>query len=111
MKVLTPFVLVVSLMFANIANANVILSLETAQEYDLPGNVVSVTLMIDELGDYVPLSLSSFDIDITFDSTVFSFAGYSLFNELGNLDAAEALDFSWEEYLPVVLLMSQNLAY
>jgi hypothetical protein len=92
MKVLIRLVIGASLMFASIANANVILSLDTTQTYAHPGDIVSVTVMIDGLGDFVPLSLSAYDIWIEFDTSVLSFIGYSLFDNLGGV--ADSEDYS-----------------
>ncbi|REL28082.1 hypothetical protein DXX93_16945 [Thalassotalea euphylliae] len=93
-KVVTPLVLILNFMFASMAQANVILSLDTAPQDAALGDTVSVNLSIDGLGDGVPLSLSSFDINIAFDTSALSFAGYNLFDGLGDLSLFEAEDFS-----------------
>jgi hypothetical protein len=96
MKVVNRLVLAVSFMFASVANS-AILSLTPNTQTALPGSSVSVTVMIDGLGDGVALSLSSYDIWIGFDTSVLSFTGYSLFDELGGV--ADADDFSWGDAL------------
>lgn len=94
-KVVTRLMLIISLMYTSVASANVILTLDTAAEDALLGDVVSVDLTIAGLGDGVPLSLSSFDIYIGFDNSALSFAGYNLFDGLGDLTFFEADDFSF----------------
>ncbi|MBU3002046.1 PEP-CTERM sorting domain-containing protein [Paraglaciecola arctica] len=103
MKVVNRLVLAVSFMFASMANADVILSLEPSTQTANSGDMVSVSVMIDGLGDGVPLSLGGFDIDVIFDTSVLSFAGYSLSDELGDVGAFEALDLSGGEYFPSVV--------
>ncbi|MFD2167160.1 cohesin domain-containing protein [Thalassotalea euphylliae] len=94
-KVVFPLLLMFSLLFANVSKANVILTLDTPAQDAALGDLVAVSLMIDGLGDGVPLSLSSFDVNIAFDSSSLSFAGYNLFGGLGNLDFFEAFDTSF----------------
>lgn len=83
MKVVNRLVLAVSFMFASIANANVILSLDPVNQDAVIGEQVSVNVMISELGNFEALSLATYDIDVEFDSSALSFVGYNLFNELG----------------------------
>ncbi|MBL4765377.1 MAG: hypothetical protein JKX67_08905 [Colwellia sp.] len=97
-KVVARLVLVMTFMFASIANANVILSLDPGTQDSVIGDLVSVSVMIDGLGDGVPLSLASFDIDVAFDTSALTFMGYSLFDNLGVVDFFEADDFSMGEY-------------
>lgn len=108
MNVLTRLVIAVSLMFASIVNANVILSVDPAtQVFSSKDDVVSVTVMIDDLGDFLPLSLSSFDFDLVYDTDVLSFTGYNLFDSLGDIVAFEASDFSLGEYAPGFVNISE----
>jgi len=97
-KVVTPFVFVISLMFANMANANVILSLDPDMQDASLGDLVSVNLMIDGLGDGVPLSLAAFDINVAFDDSALSFAGYNMFDHLGvaSTDPFDFLADAWD---------------
>ena len=110
-KVVTNFVFAVCFIFTSIANANVILSLDPATQTTDTGDIVSVTVMIDGLGDYVPLSLASFNLDVVFDTSALSFTGYSLFDELGVVDffdpLADAEDWSWGEYAPGVVNLAE----
>lgn len=94
-KVVTRLIFAISFMFTSMVNANVILSLDPTTQASHQGDTVSVTLMIDGLGDFNPLSLSFFDINIEFDTSALSFAGYNLFNDLGDVGFFEALDFSF----------------
>jgi len=94
-KIFSRFVLAISLMFASIANANVILSLDPVTQPSTPGDIISVTIMIDGLGDFEASSLGGFNLDILFDASILSFTSYSLFDSLGDVDLLEADDFSW----------------
>lgn len=105
MKVVNRLVLAVSFMFASIAHANVILSLDPATQTTNTGDLVTVSVMIDGLGDGVPLSLSAFDLDIEFDSSALSFVGYGLFDELGGV--IDGIDLSWGEYIPGVINIAE----
>jgi hypothetical protein len=93
MKLVTRIVFAVSFMFASVANANVILSLDPVDQEANIGEMVAVNVMISGLGDGVPLSLATFDIDVAFDTSALSFAGYNLGSELG-ADFFASDDFS-----------------
>ena len=93
-KVAIPFVLVIGFMFASMANSTIIVSLDTPAQNHTIGDLVSVNLMVDGLGHGVPLSLSSFDINVAFDMSALSFAGYNLFDDLGDVNFFQALDSS-----------------
>jgi hypothetical protein len=105
MKVVNRLVLAVSFMFASLANANVILSLDPATQSSPGGELISVTLRIDGLGDGVPLSLAAYDMDIEFDSSALSFAGYGMFDGLGG--PLDADDLSWGEYAPGIINVAE----
>jgi hypothetical protein len=83
MKVVNRLVLAVSFLFASIANANVILSLDPVNQDAVIGDLLSVNVMISGLGNGEALSLGTFDIDVAFDTSALSFAGYNLGSELG----------------------------
>jgi hypothetical protein len=93
MKILVNLAFAVSFMFATSASANTItLSLEQSEPFANTGDLVSVSVMIDGLGNYDVPSVGSFLIDVVFDTEVLSFSGYSLSNYLG--DAADVDDYS-----------------
>lgn len=94
-KLVAPFIFIISFMFTSITSANVILSLDPTTQNATLGETLSVNLMIDGLGDGVPLSLSSFDIDLAFDNSALSFTGYNLFDGLGDIDLFGAIDSSF----------------
>jgi hypothetical protein len=96
MKVVNRLILAVSFMFASMANANIILSLDPSTQNSTSGGNVSVTVMVDGLGDLVPLSLASFDFNLEYDVSILSFTGYTLFDGLGDV-GLEADDFSLGE--------------
>lgn len=93
-KVFIPFVLIFGFMFTNTAKATLILSLDTPTQQHRLGDLVSVKIMVDGLGDGIGLSLGAFDINIAFDMSALSFAGYNLFDDLGDLNFFEAVDDS-----------------
>jgi hypothetical protein len=87
------------LSMATLAGA-VTLSLEPSTSTAKAGDTVSLDLMISGLGDYASDSLGDFDLEIMFDSAVFSFGGYSLAGYLGDPNWFEAIDYSFGEYVP-----------
>jgi len=105
MKVLARLLLGASFMFASIANANVILSLDPTTQTSPGGELISVTLRVDGLGDGVPLSLAAYDIYMEFDASALSFAGYNLFGDLGG--AADADDLSFGEFAPGLINIAE----
>lgn len=64
------------------------------------GDTVDVDLFISGLGDYAAPSLSTFDLDITYDPTILAFDHYLLGPYLGDISNGEALDWSWGETIP-----------
>lgn len=99
MKLLKSLVLVVSLAFANVSNASLMLWLDPDVQPGSTGDDITLTLMAGGLGDGVAPSLGAFDLDILFDSSVLSFTGYTLFDDLGLL-GVDAIDVSIGEYAP-----------
>lgn len=91
MKIVTRLVIAISFMFTSIANADVILSITPSTQEANPGSSVSVTVMIDGLGDGIIQSLSAFDLLVEFDPSVLSFTGYNLFEDLGVVDPSDPL--------------------
>ncbi|MEJ2693424.1 MAG: hypothetical protein P8166_10310 [Candidatus Thiodiazotropha sp.] len=87
------------LSMATLAGA-VTLSLEPSASTAKVGDTVSLDLMISGLGDYIGDSLGDFDLEVMFDSSVFSFDGYSLADYLGDPGWFEAVDYSFGEYAP-----------
>ena len=103
MRIIKSLVFTVALMFGSVAvaNANIMLWLDPSVQSPVSaGDDISLKIMISGLGDNSPLSLGAFDLDVSFDSSVLSFSGYTLFDELGNVGLFEADDFSFGEYAP-----------
>ena len=73
----------------------------------LVGDQANVDLVISGLGDYSPDSLSTFDLDISYDSTILSFTDYVLGTYLGDISFGEAQDLSWGEYSSGVINISE----
>lgn len=86
---------VYALILAVLANhaVAVTLSLQPASQTAMPGDTVTLNLVIDGLGDFAPDSLAAFDIDIAYDTSVLTFVDYTLGPGLGALPT-EAVDFS-----------------
>jgi hypothetical protein len=73
----------------------IVLGLEPASQNAVPGDPVSLDLVVSGLGAGGPDSLGDFDIDIFFDTSALSFTGYSLGAGLGDIGLFEAIDFSF----------------
>jgi hypothetical protein len=58
------------------------------------GDLISLDLVISDLGNFGPDSLGAFDISVGFDASALSFTGYSLGGFLGNVGLSEAIDAS-----------------
>ena len=99
MRIVKSLVFTVALFFGSVANANIMVWLDPAVQTDVAaGDDISLKLMISGLGNYAPVSLGGFDVDIYFDPSVLSFTDYNLFGDLGDLGLFEADDFSLGEY-------------
>ncbi len=72
----------------------VTLSLEPSVQTAMPGDTVTLDLVIDDLGDLFTPSLGDFDIDIAYDTSALSLSSFSLGSFLGNIGLGEAIDFS-----------------
>ncbi|MGB1262872.1 MAG: PEP-CTERM sorting domain-containing protein [Cognaticolwellia sp.] len=107
MKLLKSLVLATSLLFSQMSSASLMLWLDPDIQPGVTGDDITLTLMAGGLDDEAPLSLGAFDLDILFDSSVLSFTGYTLFDELGFIDFFEAGDFSLGEYAPGVVGISE----
>jgi len=100
MKILKSLVFTLSLLYASVSSAGLMLWLDPVfQVTSGTGDDVSVMLMAGGLGDKAPLSLSAFDLDIHFDPSVLSFTSYTFFDGLGDLGLFEAEDYSFGEWL------------
>jgi hypothetical protein len=84
----------ISSVLATSANAAVILSFMPSSQEAATGDSVSMDLMISGLGDGVPDSLGTFDLDIGYDANRLTLSSYALGNSLGDANLGEALDFS-----------------
>ena len=109
MNISTRLVFVIGFTFASIVNvnANVILSLDPPAQTSYSSDIVSVSIIIADLGHLVPLSLSAFDLNIEFDPSVLSYTGYSLFDQLGDVGFFDAEDFSLGEDSPGFVNISE----
>ncbi|WP_239186664.1 cohesin domain-containing protein [Candidatus Nitrotoga sp. HW29] len=76
------------------AVGGVILNLSPASQTALPGDNISLDLIISGLNAGGAPSLGDFDLDIAFDTTKLSFISYSLSSFLGVISSTEADNFS-----------------
>ena len=84
MKKITRFFTgLVFLALAHQAGA-VTLSLSPSTQTASTGDLISLDLVIDGLGDYAPDSLGAFDVDLTYDTNVLTFLDYTLGTSLGD---------------------------
>lgn len=90
--ILAIYGLVLSMM-SPMAVGGVILNLSPSSQTALPGDNISLDLIISGLNAGGAPSLGDFDLDIAFDITKLSFTGYSLGSFLGVI-SSEADDFS-----------------
>jgi hypothetical protein len=71
-----------------------LLSLQPDTSVASNGDTVSFQLLVSGLGDFGPDSLGAFDLSVSYDAAVLSFADYSLGHFLGDLAGFTALDVS-----------------
>ena len=91
--ILAIYGLVLSMM-SPMAVGGVILNLSPSSQTALPGDNISLDLIISGLNAGGTPSLGDFDLDIAFDITKLTFTGYSLGSFLGVISSAEAYDYS-----------------
>lgn len=83
-----------ALLFLSGQSQAVVLSLNPSLTLADNGDVVSLDLVISELGESGAPSLGDFDINFAYDISVISFNGYVLGDQLGDLNLFEADDWS-----------------
>lgn len=81
-------------MMSTLAAGGVILKLSPTSQTALPGDNISLDLIISGLNAGGAPSLGDFDLNIAFDITKLSFTSYSLGSFLGVISSFEADDFS-----------------
>ena len=98
-RLIILFVTFLMLVFCNAAVSQAVtLGFNQISQDVLVGDSVDVELVISGLGDYSPDSLSTFDLDVSFDSTKLNFTGYTFGTYLGDIFLGEAVDLSLGEY-------------
>ena len=107
-KLIVLFVAFLMLVFCNVTVSQAV-TLGFGPDFQevLVGNTVDVDLVISGLGDGIAPSLSTFDLDISYDSTILSFTDYALGTCLGDILSGEALDWSLGEYPSGVINISE----
>lgn len=94
MKLLKSLLLATSLLYASVSSASLMIWLAPSFQLGSTGDDVTLTLMAGGLGVGEAPSLAAFDLDVIFDPTVLSFTGYTLADNLGDVDLFEAVDLS-----------------
>lgn len=82
------------LLFATNASAAVVLSAVPGFTDAMPGDSVTIDIVISGLGAGGPDSLGDFDLDVVYDSTALSVTGFTLTSLLGDFGLGEAADLS-----------------
>ena len=80
---------------------------EPASQIVPVGESVSIDLVISGLGDYSEPSLSTFDLNITYDTAILDFTDYTLGSCLGDILFGEAWDLSWGETAPGTINLAE----
>lgn len=95
MKVLKSMLLGCVLLFAAQAKAGVILSAVPGYTDAMPGDTVTIDIVVSGLTVGAADSLGDFDLDILYDPAALSVSSYSLTGLLGDPGLGEAIDFSF----------------
>ena len=93
--------------FFSISALAITIGFEPASQIVPVGELVSVDLVISGLGDYSEPSLGSFDLNITYDTAILDFTGYTLGSYLGDISLWEAVDDSWGETTPGTINLAE----
>jgi len=93
--------------FFSISALAITIGFEPVSQIVPVGEPVSVDLVISGLGDYSEPSLGSFDLNITYDTAILDFTGYTLGSYLGDISLWEAVDDSWGETTPGTINLAE----
>jgi len=93
--------------FFSLSALAITIGFEPASQIVPVGELVSVDLVISGLGDYSEPSLGSFDLNITYDTAILDFTGYTLGSYLGDISLWEAVDDSWGETTPGTINLAE----
>jgi hypothetical protein len=88
------------MLFSNSTSQAVTIGFDPITQDVTLGSPAVVDLFISGLGDGTAPSLSTFDLDVSFDPKILTFTNYVLGPYLGNLSGGEAWDLSWGETTP-----------
>lgn len=97
------------LLFATNASAAIILSAVPGFSDAVPGDSVTIDIVISGLGAGGPDTLGAFDLDIFYDPAAVSVTSYTLGGFLGDIGLGDALDFSFGDLGGVVDLSVVSL--
>ena len=81
-------------MMSPLAVGGVILGLSPSSQNALPGDTISLNLVVSGLNSGGVSSLGDFDLNVAFDTSKLSFTSYSLGSFLGDISLSEAGNFS-----------------
>ena len=84
------FTVAILLISSATVNAAIVLSLEPSSSQIDRGSSFTVNLVVSGLGDHTAPSLSAFDVDVSYDASLFSLGAVSFGSALGNVSLGEA---------------------
>jgi len=94
-----PLIAILGLLALVLGSTNasaIIIGFEPSSQNATPGDMVSLDLVVSDLG--TDLVVGDFDIDIAYDNAALSFMGYNLGSGLGDISLFEAIDFSLGDF-------------
>ncbi|GAB5380300.1 MAG: hypothetical protein Alis3KO_09520 [Aliiglaciecola sp.] len=111
MKFLKHFVAGCLLLFASNASAAVILSAVPGFTDAMPGDSVTIDIVVSGLDAGGPDSLGAFDLDILYDAAALSVTDITVGSLLGDFGLGEAIDFSFGDLGGVIDLAVVSLLF
>lgn len=111
MKLLKNLLAGCVLLFATNASAAIILSAVPGFTDAVPGDTVTIDIVISGLDAGGPDSLGAFDLDMIYDPGALSVTGISMGSMLGDFGLGEAIDFSFGDLGGVIDLAVVSLLF
>jgi len=93
--------------FFSISALAITIGFEPVSQEVVVGDPASVNLVISGLGDYTAPSLGTFDLNITYNTAILDFTGYTLGSYLGDISSWEAVDDSDGETTPGTINLAE----
>jgi len=93
--------------FFSLSVLAITIGFEPVSQEVVVGDPASVNLVISGLGDYSEPSLGTFDLNVTYNTAILDFTGYTLGLYLGDISLWEAVDLSWGETTPGTINLAE----